>query len=70
MAGKSRGQRRLASRRLFRMRARGQYKWQMDSNLWIVNDLLVSGATSAAAGRLLRQLHPHRVDLVVANVRN
>jgi len=42
----------------------------MNSNLWIVDDLLVSGATSAAAGRLLRQLHPHCVDLVVANVRN
>ena len=70
MAGKSRGQRRLASRRLFRMRSRGQCKWIMNSNLWIMDDLLVSGATSAAAGRLLRQLHPHCVDLVVANVRN
>ena len=70
MAGKSRGQRHLASRRLFRMRSAEQYKWTKNSNLWIVDDLLVSGATSAAAGRLLRQLHPHCVNLVVANVRN
>ena len=53
-----------------RMRSGEQYKWVKNSNLWIVDDLLVSGATSAAAGRLLRQLHPHCVDLVVANVRN
>ena len=70
MAGRSRGQRRLASRRLFQIRSRSHVKHLQGRCLWIVDDLLVSGSTSAAAGRLLRQFRPHCVDLVVANVRN
>ena len=70
MAGKKRPQRRHASRRLFRVHSDSRRKFNMKLNLWVVDDLLASGSTSAAASRLLRQLRPHRIDLVVANVRN
>ena len=40
------------------------------SNLWLVDDLLARGSTSAAASRLLRFVRPHRVILVAANVSN
>ena len=70
MAGKSRVQRRKTSHRLLRMRIDSSRKFMKECCLWIVDDLLASGSTSAAAGRLLRQFRPHRVDLVVANVRN
>lgn len=70
MAGKSRGQRRLASRGLFQFRRGTRVKHLKGRHLWIVDDLLATGSTTAAAGRLLRQLRPYCVDLVVANVRN
>jgi predicted amidophosphoribosyltransferase len=70
MAGKSRSERRQASHRLFRMRFDSECKANFGSNLWLVDDLLASGSTSAAASRLLRFVRPHRVILVAANVSN
>ena len=70
MAGKSRSERRQASHRLFRMRFESVCKVHYGSNLCLVDDLLASGSTSAAAGRLLRFVRPHRVIFVAANVSN
>ena len=70
MAGKSREQRRLASRRLFRMRSRGQYKWIMNSNLWIVDDMLVSGGDQCGCWKVAPSASPTLRRFGVANVRN
>ena len=70
MAGKSRSERRQASHRLFRMRFELVRKYHYGSNLWLVDDLLASGSTSAAASRLLRFVRPNRVILVAANASN
>ena len=70
MAGKTRTERKKSSRELFRTCFRGHCKVPDRSNLWLVDDLLATGATSSAAARLLRRIPPAALHLIVANVRN
>ena len=69
-AGKSQRERQKTSSRLFRLRSDTRRSLAGGCNLWLVDDLLVSGSTSAAASTLLFRLRPHSVVLVTANVRN
>ena len=69
-AGKSQRERQKTSSRLFRLRSDTRRSLAGGCNLWLVDDLLASGSTSAAASTLLFRLRPHSVVLVTANVRN
>lgn len=69
LAGKSRSMRSRLARKLFHLRSGLDSKAVQGSDLWIVDDLLVTGATSCAASRVLRRAGPHEVHHVVANVR-
>lgn len=69
-AGKNRKERQKTSLRSFCLRSDTRHNVRKSFNLWLVDDLLASGSTSAAASTLLCRLHPRSISLVTANVRN